>query len=167
MSQPGENPRYPLDNVLQCGLCRSPMQLSRGGDGYSCSRVCAAPVNAEHLNRVVIAAMMESVVTYGIMDRLLEEIAGDMMVIRLFHPELPADDPEEEEVWNMARDPEAMMAADQDDIAQLMNTLVNQVEIRPGLAVIQYRKDLPGGSALEGSRVQTVDIPPTPQPCPD
>ena len=152
---------YPIDHLIVCGSCGARMTLEQHREPrYACPNSCTAPLEADALNRTVIGGIVPAVLTADTFPMLRAAAARAFAEMQADFPELPIEGPTDEEIRALLNDPGTLMAEHRaDEVAGLLGTFIESIEVRPGRATVRYRVALPEGSPAAGSRSQEIELP--------
>ena len=148
---------FPIDRLLTCGHCSAEVALSGGPETrYVCPNSCLPAFRAVELNRLVIRAVTNAVIT----DSTIPTLMNAMAETREQDPSIAVPDPSEAEIRRLVTDPETLLNPNEASAAaELLQTFIQRIELQRGRATVQYAVALPSGSPLAGQSRQEVDIP--------
>ena len=152
--------RFPLDNLLQCGQCGTPLHLA--DQVYTCSGgpngtdpCTAPPLRAADLNRHLLSQVMSVIITDSTFDAFKAAVGGDLGEAG-HHDPAEADDL----IKNAATAPDWLMTAEQaPEGGEVFDRFIERIRVGPGAAEVEYRLPLPAGTPLAGRSGQTISLP--------
>ena len=154
---------FPLDHLLQCGLCGAPMHLKVRPDlVYACAGRAAqpAPCGAPHLraaeaNRHLLSQVMSVIITDSTFRTFREKVGGALA-------EAGQEPPEEDELRRTATDPGWLLVPEQAaEAGTVLGRFIDRIRVRPGTAEVEYKLPLPAGTPLAGAVRQDISLPPS------
>ena len=152
---------YPIDRLLICGNCGAGMKLEYATEPhYACPNGCAAPLEAEALNRAIIGGIIPAVITGSTFPALKAAAAQAIAEMQADNPGLSGEGLTDERIQALLNDPSTLTAEGRaEESAGLLETFIERIEVRPGQATVRYTMALPPGSPAAGSRSQEIELP--------
>ena len=153
--------RFPLDHLLECSRCGSPMRLQSGPEPtYRCTgqpdqnNRCGAPaLRARNLNQRLIREVMKAVITDSTLPAFMAGAGGALAEAR----QRPTG---VEEFRRMAASPEWLMAENQaPEAGAVLGKFIDRIRVHRGAAEVEYKISLPAGTPLAGAFRQDVSLP--------
>ena len=154
--------RFPLDHLLQCGRCGTPMHLEDGPDpAYVCTgkpaqpEACETPsLRAEALNRHLVGQVLSVIITDVTFDAFRAAVGGALA-------EAGHDPAEADELCQTAASvPEWLLTAGQaPEGGAVFDRFIDRIRIEPGTAEVEYKLPLPPGTPMAGKLGQTISLP--------
>ena len=148
-------PAFPVDTLLTCAKCGGEMRLGKDPEPrYTCPNLCVPTFRPSELNRLLIREITTVVITDHTFPML-----KDRFCQALAETEGAEDGPSDDEIRQLATDPDTLLAEDAMAAAELLGTFIDRIELDTERATIRYALALPSGTNLAGSKVQQVAIP--------
>ena len=157
------NQHFPLDHLLQCGLCGAPMHLEeRPHLAYACAgraaqpAPCGAPyLRAGEANRHLLRQVMSVIITDSTFGTFREQVGGALA-------EAGQAPPEEDELRRTAADPGWLLVPEQAvEAGTILGRFIDRIWVHPGTAVVEYKLPLPPGTPMAGAVRQDISLPAT------